>query len=177
MESEHPLALLSDYALGLLPVEERRRVESHARQCPACRMVLQRERRVGALVRDAVHNAARPVPGRLTALRPAVPAALPRPLPLLRLAPATFVAALLALLLLFGPGRPSFSPALFGPGVATAAGPAATATATTTSTHTPTATLAAAGDAVDLAATQLPPGTNRPPRPVATPVVAIAPSP
>jgi anti-sigma factor RsiW len=174
MESEHPLTLLSDYVLGLLPAEERRRVESHARQCPACRLALQRERSVGALVRDAVRSAARPAPGRLLALRPATPAARPRPLPLFRLAPATFVAVLLALLLLFGPARPSFSPALFGPGVATAAGP----TATVTTTHTPTATLAAAGEPAHLAATQSPPaGDSRFPRPVATPVVVVAPSP
>jgi anti-sigma factor RsiW len=178
MESEHTLQLLPDYALGLLPAEERRRVESHARQCPACRLALQRERGVEALVRDAVHSAARPAPGRLNALRPAAPAARLRPLPLYRLAPATLVALLLALVLLFGPARPSSSPALFGPGVATAAGsPAAEATATVTTTHTPTATLAAAVSPADLTATQPPPdGDNRPPRPVATPIV-VAPTP
>jgi anti-sigma factor RsiW len=178
MESEHPLTLLPDYALGLLPADERRRVESHTRQCPACRLALQRERGIEGLVRQTVHAAARPAPGRLAALRPEVPVARPRPKALyLRLAPVTLVAVLLALGLLFGPGRPSFTPGLFGPGLATA-GP----TATVTSTHTPTATLAAADDTSDASsfvATQAPPGriaqSPRPVAPIATPIVAAAP--
>ena len=53
MDTEHTLSLITDYALGLLAAEERRRVEAHARLCPACRAALQREQRVGALLRDA----------------------------------------------------------------------------------------------------------------------------
>ena len=56
MDTEHTLSLITDYALGLLAAEERRRVEAHARLCPACRAALQREQRVGALLRDAARD-------------------------------------------------------------------------------------------------------------------------
>ncbi len=136
MESEHN-QLAVDYALGLLSVEERRRVESHARVCAACRLALQRERQVGALLRDAV-QAAQPPPGRLAALRPALPAPRPRPAPLAyRLAPLTLV-MLLALSLLWASGRAPFAPGFFSP--------AASPTLTATQTQTPTATTEVAND-------------------------------
>ena len=55
MDTEHTLSLITDYALGLLAAEERRRVEAHARLCPACRAALQREQRVGALPVSYTH--------------------------------------------------------------------------------------------------------------------------
>ena len=64
MESEHILSLTADYALGLLPAEERRRVERHAGRCPACRAALVRERSLAALVRGAVQQATCPDPAR-----------------------------------------------------------------------------------------------------------------
>jgi len=131
MESEHTIQLATDYALGLLSAEERRRVESHARGCAACRLALQRERQVGALLRDAV-GAAQPAPGRLAALRPPLPAPRPRPAPFAyRLAPLTLV-LLLALGLLWATGRAPFAPGFFPP--------AASPTLTATHTQTPTAT-------------------------------------
>lgn len=144
MESDHILNLAADYALGLLSPEQRRRVERHARQCPDCRDALQRERGLEALVRGAVHQAARPTPGRLSALRPAVvarPAARPRPLHR-QLAPVTLVAILLALGMIFGRGRSPFTPAVFAGG---------TPTQTATSTRAPTATLAAIAPALETA--------------------------
>ncbi len=191
IQSTHTDNLLPDYVLGLLPVEQRRDVETHVRDCPACRAALQRERATADLlrvaVRSAVQRAARPAPGRLAALRPPVPAARPRrPALYLRLAPVTLIVAILALGLLFGPGRGSFAPGLFAAQTATAAGPTATAagpTGTATSTHTPTATLALGdGDAAQPVTREAP----RPPRsrisyparavaPSATPIVAVSP--
>ncbi len=136
MESDHILSLTADYTLGLLPAEERRRVERHAGQCPACRAALARERSLAALVRGAVQQTTYPDAARLAALRPTV-AARPAAAPLYRrLAPVTLATVLLALGLLFGRGAPPFAPAVFAGG---------TPTQTATQTHTPTATLAAAG--------------------------------
>ncbi|MCA9865973.1 MAG: zf-HC2 domain-containing protein [Anaerolineae bacterium] len=137
MDTEHILSLTTDYALGLLTAEERRRVERHAGRCPTCRAALARERSLAALVRGAVQQATWPDPARLGALRPA--AARPRPAvaPLYRrLAPVTLATVLLALGLLFGRGAPSFAPAVFAGG---------TPTQTATQTHTPTATWPASG--------------------------------
>lgn len=183
METEHPLTMMADYVLDLLPVEERRRVESHARQCATCRQALQQERataeRIGLAVRGAVHTAARPAPGRLALLRPPAPAARPPSKALiLRLAPVTLVTFLLALGVLFGPARPSFSTGVFAPQTATAAG----GTATATSTHTPTATLAQSDSHVSPAypseATQPPSGRIQYPTrdiaPEATPIIPFA---
>jgi anti-sigma factor RsiW len=185
MNSEHTLSLIPDYALGLLPVEERRHVEDHVRDCPACRAALQQEKATADLlrvaVRNAVHRAAQPAPGRLAALRPPLPAARPRrPALYMRLAPVMLLLAFLALGMLFGPGRGSFAPGLFAPQMATAAGPSATATAT--STHTPAATLAQTHDEAQLNTLE----TAQPPRgriiyparaiaPSATPIIAVSP--
>jgi anti-sigma factor RsiW len=135
MDSEHIHSLATDYALGLLSPEERRRVERHAGQCPACRVALQRERSLESLVRGSVHQAARPAPGRLAALRPAFVA--PRvPAPLYRrLAPVTVLTFLLAVGLLFGRGAALFTPSVYAEG---------TPTLTDTSPRVPTATIAAA---------------------------------
>ena len=129
--------MAADYALGLLTAEERRRVERHAGQCPACRAALQRERGVEALVRGTLHTAARPAPGRLAALRPAVtarPASRPAAPLLRRLAPMTVATVLVALGLWFGRDASPFAPAVFAGG---------TPTRMATATQTPTATLAA----------------------------------
>ncbi len=134
MDSEHIHSLTTDYALGLLSAEERRRVERHAGQCPACRAALQRERSLAGLVRGTIHQAARPAPGRLAALRP-VAVARRAPLPLYRrLAPVTMITFLLALGLLFGRGA-SLAPPVYADGTPTLsdAGP-----------RVPTATIAAA---------------------------------
>ncbi len=140
MDAQHTHTLTTDYVLGLLPPDERRRVESHARRCEACRLALQREQALGALVRGAVAEAARPAPGRLAALRPPLPAPRPAAAPLYRrLAPLSLVAAMLVMALLFGAGRFDFGPALYAASdTPTSDTPAHTATYT----HTPTATLA-----------------------------------
>ena len=131
MESEHTIQLAADYVLGLLSAEERRRVESHARACAACRLALQRERQVGALLREAVATA-QPAPGRLAALRPPLPAPRPRSALLAyRLAPVSLIAFLLALGLLWASGRAPLVPGFFPP---------ASPTMTATHTQTPTAT-------------------------------------
>ncbi len=131
MESEHTIQLAADYVLGLLSAEERRRVESHARGCAACRLALQRERQVGALLREAVQSV-QPAPGRLAALRPPLPAPRPRPAPpAYRLAPVSLAAFLLALGLLWVSGRTPLAPGFFPP---------ASPTMTATHTQTPTAT-------------------------------------
>lgn len=136
MDSEHIHSLIADYALGLLSPEERRRVERHIAQCPDCRAAARRERALEPLVRGTVHRAARPAPGRLAALRPAI--ALPRAravAPLYRrLAPLTVVTCLLALGLLFGRGSALFAPVAYAEG---------TPTLGETDPHLPTATIAA----------------------------------
>jgi anti-sigma factor RsiW len=194
INSTHTDRLFHDYVLGLLPVEERRHVEAHVRDCSACRAALQREKAAADLlrvaVRNAVHRAAQPAPGRLAALRPPLPAVRPRrPALYLRLAPVMLLLAFLALGMLFGPGRGSFAPGLFAPQTATAAGPSAaeaTATAngptgTATSTHTPSATLAQTGGAqlYTLETAQPPRGRiiypARTIAPSATPIVAVSP--
>ena len=164
MDTEHTLSLITDYALGLLAAEERRRVETHARHCPACRAALQREQRVGALLRDAA-RAVRPPPGRLAALRPARPTPRPRFAPLsARLAPLTLAVGMVVMGLLVASGRLPNAPAVF----ATSETPTQTATvASTAIRHTPTATLAAAvttpGDTP--VALVLPPAPRSTPRP------------
>lgn len=183
MDSEHTLQLIPDYVLGLLPADDRRRVESHSRQCAACRMAMQRERAVESLVRGTVHAAAHPATGRLLTLRPPLPAARPRPAPFYsRLAPLSLAALMLVMGMLFASGRAPFSSALFGP--------AGSPTMTATHTQTPTATLAAAGDSPT--ATQAPefskpnspapqltaaadgaPAAAKPP-PAATPIIVAA---
>lgn len=70
---QHPVALMSDYVLGLLPADERARLERHAASCPACRSAIERERNLFVVVRSTVASASRPNPSRLAALRPAVP--------------------------------------------------------------------------------------------------------
>lgn len=134
MDSEHILSLTTDYALGLLSAEERRRVERHAGQCLTCRAALQRERGLEALVRGTVHQAARPAPGRLAARRPS-PIAPRAAVPLYRrLAPVTMITVLLALGLLFGRGL-SFTATAYADG---------TPTLSAANRHIPTATIAAA---------------------------------
>ena len=136
MDCEHIHSLIADYALGLLSPEERRRVERHIAQCPDCRAAVRRERALEPLVRGTVHRAARPAPGRLAALRPAI--ALPHArvvAPLYRrLAPLTVVTCLLALGLLFGRGSALFAPVAYAEG---------TPTLGETDLQLPTATIAA----------------------------------
>lgn len=137
-DSDHIIPLTADYALGLLPVGERRRVDTHVRQCAACRVALQREIKIEPLARGAIFQATQPAPERLAAVRAAVarPATRPHALPLYRrLAPVTVVTVLLGLGLLLGSGRLSFAPAVHADN---------TPTLTVTNTQTPTATLAAA---------------------------------
>lgn len=168
MDSEHTLSLISDYVLGLLPAGERRRVESHTRQCATCRVALQRERQVETLARGAVHGAAQPAPGRLLALRPAIPAPRPRPTQLYRqLAPLTVIAVLLALGLLFGSGRPPFTPGLF----------ATTATAASTATNAPTVTATAATPKATLASADTTATADTAARAAPVPLVKATPEP
>ncbi len=135
MDSEHVYSLLSDYALGLLSPDERRRVERHIGQCSDCRAAARRERALEPLVRGTVHRAARPAPGRLAALRPAIVA--PRAVAPLyrRLAPVTMITFVLALGLLFGRGASIFAPVAYAEGTPTLSDP---------SSRIPTATIAAA---------------------------------
>lgn len=121
MDSEHIHPLITDYALGLLPPEERRRVERHIGQCPDCRAAVRRERALEPLVRGTVHRAARPTPGRLAALRPAIAGPRGRVVAPLyrRLAPLTVVTCLLALGLLFGRGSALFAPVAYAEGTPT----------------------------------------------------------
>ena len=141
-DSEHVHSLLSDYALGLLSPEAQRHVERHIGQCPDCRAAAQRERALAPLVRGTVHRAARPAPGQLAALRPAI--ALPRAhavVPLYRrLAPITMVVCLLALGLLFGRGASIFAPVAYAEGTPTLSDTSPRQSAL----RAPTATIAAA---------------------------------
>jgi len=140
MDSEHVYSLLSDYALGLLSPDERRRVERHIGQCSDCRAAARRERALEPLVRGTVHRAARPAPGRLAALRPAIVA--PRAVAPLyrRLAPVTMITFVLALGLLFGRGASLFAPVAYAEGTPTLSDTSPRQSAL----RAPTATIAAA---------------------------------
>ena len=140
-DTEHTLTYLSDYVLGLLPADDRRRVEQHTRSCDDCEAALRRERQLVSLVRGTL-SAVAPAPGRLEALRPII---APRPtsrMLFLRLAPASLAAFALCVALLLGSAHSPLGPAMFGPDGT----PALTSSPTSTSTRTPTATLAAAPD-------------------------------
>ncbi len=114
MDLEHTHSLTADYALGLLPAEERRRVESHARQCDECRMALQRDQAIEAMVRGTVQQVARPAAGRLAALRPSPPLSRRYATPLYRrLAPVTLVAVMLFMGLVLASGYMPLTPALY----------------------------------------------------------------
>ena len=139
-DSEHTLTYLSDYVLGLLPADDRRRVEQHTRSCDDCEAALRRERQLVSLVRGTL-SAVAPAPGRLEALRPAIAPRLPSRMLFLRLAPASLAAFALCVALLLASGSP-LGPAMFG----SDGTPALTSSPTSTSTRTPTATLAAAPD-------------------------------
>ena len=139
-DTEHTLTYLSDYVLGLLPADDRRRVEQHTRSCDVCEAALRRERQLVSLVRGTL-SAVAPAPGRLEALRPII---APRPtsrMLFLRLAPASLAAFALCVAMLLASGPP-LGPAMFG----SDGTPALTSSPTSTSTRTPTATLAAAPD-------------------------------
>lgn len=64
---------LSEYVLGLLPWEERRRVEQHAADCPACQARLAQEQRLVQQVKTTVQTAGHVTNGRLQQLMPPVP--------------------------------------------------------------------------------------------------------
>lgn len=67
---QHPVALVSDYVLGLLDAEEQAQLERHVAHCPDCLEAMARERNLVAVVRSTVTSASRPNPARLAALRP-----------------------------------------------------------------------------------------------------------
>ncbi len=69
---QHPLALVSDYVLGLLDAEAQGQLERHAAACSTCREAIERERGLFAVVRTTVTSATRPNPARLAALRPTI---------------------------------------------------------------------------------------------------------
>jgi len=71
---EHITPLITDYVLDLLPGDQRAQVEQHAAACLHCRQLLQAERQLVQLTRDALALTLNPAPARLAALRPPVPA-------------------------------------------------------------------------------------------------------
>ena len=74
LEMEHITPLITDYVLDLLPGDERVRVEQHAAACPSCRQRLQAERHLVHLTRDTLSLTLNPLPTRLAAYRPPIPA-------------------------------------------------------------------------------------------------------
>lgn len=75
MEQTHVFNLISDYVLGLLPAAERRQVEQHAANCPACRQQLVAEREISRRVRHTLAALPAPSSARLTRRMPAPPSA------------------------------------------------------------------------------------------------------
>ena len=79
IETSHINTKSSDYALDLLPRNERREVELHVAHCPDCAAVLASERAVGNLLRGTLNSVTQPENGRLRQLMPAIPTQKKRP--------------------------------------------------------------------------------------------------
>jgi anti-sigma factor RsiW len=170
--------LLSDYALGLLPEDERRWVESHAGQCAACRAALEREQGVELLIRQTLQLATQPAPARLQALRPTMPR---RPAPRTRwgqLAPAMVLLVLLAASLALQTNRVTRDLGFGAPVFYRNTTPTATSTSTPTATiaglMAPVAPVAPPTEAMPTLPVEPRPATQpAPPAAIATPVAAI----
>lgn len=141
LDTYHALDKIADYALGLLPAEERERVETHIVNCLTCRQAYEQERRFALAIRQTLHKTTRPEPARLAGLRPAIPVRTSRvaQTSFRYLLPVSLIALLFALGLFIQMAGWSPLNSTFAPNhTATASRPTQTATAT----NTPTATLA-----------------------------------
>jgi hypothetical protein len=72
IERDHPLNLITEYALGMLPEEEQDQFEQHIRHCLTCRQAVGREQQIEKQIRRTVETAFQPARGRLHVLRPEV---------------------------------------------------------------------------------------------------------
>lgn len=73
MNHEQILPQIPDYALGLLPPQERQQVENHAQSCPRCQKALAEEQQMGQLVRSTLHLVTEPAPRQLRPFMPPIP--------------------------------------------------------------------------------------------------------
>lgn len=170
--TDHVFSQIPDYVLGLLPSIERQALERHTANCPACRQALQREHRVGQLVRSTLQTANQPKIGRLSQLMPTIPAKRP---PAVR--PLWQLACLASLLILFLGG---VGLRVMNPQPVWSASPTHVA-ATATNTQTATATIAQFDlpqEQIEMTQTAVPTTFLSPepiltPGPVATPVAAV----
>lgn len=69
-QQQHPLALVSDYVLGLLDADQTAHLERHAAVCPSCREAIERERGLFGTIRATVACATQPSAARLAVLKP-----------------------------------------------------------------------------------------------------------
>lgn len=171
--TDHVFSQIPDYVLGLLPSIERQALERHTANCPACRQALQRENRVGQLVRSTLQTATQPKIGRLPQLMPTIPAKRP----FITTRPLWQLACLASLLILFlgGWGLHAINPQPMW-----SASPTHVA-ATATNTQTATATIAQFAppqEETEVTQTAVPTTFLSPepvltPGPVATPVAAV----
>lgn len=130
LAQEHPLTQLSDYALDLLTVEERRQIDRHLQQCAVCMQRLSEERALVGDARKTLLAVSQPSPARLRQLAPAAPVMRRRWFEL-HLRP---VLAFAIVLLLFAVSLQLYGAAPPSPSAETATTLAATATTTPTST-------------------------------------------
>ncbi len=165
MAQSHITHLTSDYVLGLMPANQRQRVEYHVAWCERCRQSLSRERRLHQLIQETMGVASIPSPARLAALRPPVPSqnrfALP-PNMWQRFGAAAATVCLIGMVWLSGTKLMGDMRGMSGWGNV----PAASAVAVT-ATSEPTATVTATQSATEMAPTYTP-------MPAGTPIAALA---
>jgi anti-sigma factor RsiW len=133
----HVDLLITDYVLGMLPPDDRRRVSDHLAGCAVCRASALKERRMARWMRESLEKTPTPSAAGLQALRPTALTSRSR---MVRRTHRIGAAAALAVLLLAFMGA-SFA---LGENQATRADVTATVIAqTATFARTPTADLAA----------------------------------
>jgi anti-sigma factor RsiW len=71
MNQNHVLHQIPDYVLGLLPRQERVRVEQHTAVCPICQQQLHQENELSTMIRATLTVAAQPAALRLRQIMPA----------------------------------------------------------------------------------------------------------
>lgn len=163
-----PTNLLQEYVLDLLPPAERQQLAQDLGRDPALLKRVQQERRVGQLVKNALHQACTVENGRLTQLMPAIPKQR-RPLSS-SFAPRQLAMVTLLLVLLLGGWQwfNSGQSALWQ-------SPPTIVAVTATITHTPTATETQRVPTETAVASQTELDTNIviTPAPLPTPVAAV----
>lgn len=167
-DQRHPN--ITDYTLGLLNTAERKAVEMHAADCPACRAELGADQQLTNLLRTTLQTATHVDNGRLQKLMPALPTR--RPTRIWQQTLQRQLVPVCMLLLLFFGGLGVYQTMQHEPtgGVGFPTALAVTATNTATPTETAVATKLANDKAKSTAVAIDAPIT---PSPVATPIAFL----